>query len=664
MNVTVNPDNDPPVAVDDALTTQEDTPLTITTASILGNDSDIDVGDSFESITITGLPADGELLLNGVPVTPGQVVSVADLDAGQLVFQPTPAGSAINTQFTYTVSDGEASSNEATVSINVTPVADVPSVDFPSASVTVSVNPEALTQTIGSVVGDEAGDNNIEGTPGISYVDGTSTQLNFGPLFAGVTVQMVFNVTASGSWNFDGSGGNFDDFWEVQVGGVPTARFFYNANIVENSGELANAPGGAAGSSNELSGGDNFSYGSPQTRENSNMNFTHDTPSVDVTLDANGQATIEFAGSTTQTSEIATINSATVMLDVYTYEIPIEAALQDLDGSEGLSISLSGVPTDDSFGGISLNNGFTLTETAPGSGTYDITGGNGLTVDTVLTLTVRAPQGNPPEFDLTLLAVATESDGSTEENSVTISVNGETVAPIALDLDGDGLEYLDREAGVVFEDQVTGETMSTAWVGPDDGLLVFDANNSGTVDEAREYVFTRWSDTAQTDMEALAEVFDTDGNRVLDANDEAWSQFGVWQDKNSDGITDPGELRTLDELGVESISLNYADDSEARTDADGDVIVHGQSEVQWTDGSVSTAEDTSFVIDAADVLTDGGEIVLPAGEDGSASTTVEPSEQEAFDSPGPAGEADIAALEMDLLLRAGEDDKPEPSGVE
>jgi hypothetical protein len=215
-----------------------------------------------------------------------------------------------------------------------------------------------------------------------------------------------------------------------------------------------------------------------------------------------------------------------------------------------------------------------------------------------------------------------------------------SVAPIALDLDGGGVEYLSREAGVVFTDQVTGEAVNTAWVAGDDGLLVVDANNSGTVDEAREYVFTEWSETAGTDMEAVAEVFDTNQNQMLDAGDEAWSQFAVWQDANSDGITDAGELVPLDDLGVESIALTYHDESEATEAADGDVKIFGQSEVTWEDGEVTIAEDTSFAINVADLIpeADGAEGIdayLQASFDGT-NTIVQVSKSGGFTGEGGA----------------------------
>ncbi len=275
--------------------------------------------------------------------------------------------------------------------------------------------------------------------------------------------------------------------------------------------------------------------------------------------------------------------------------------------------------------------------TTDGSGNVTVTGTDGtLTVD---------DQGNW-RYDLTtdrddltadrqevFTFSITDEDGDSVERDLVINLDVANT-PIALDLDGDGVEYLSREASVVFTDQATGEAVNTAWVAGDDGLLVIDADDSGTINESREYVFTEWSETAETDMEAVAEVFDSNQNQVLDAADEAWSQFAVWRDANSDGITDAGELVSLDDLGVESIALSYHDDSEATEAADGDVKIFGQSEVTWEDGEVTIAEDTSFAINVADLLpeADGAEDItayLQASFDG-ANTIVQVSKSGGF----------------------------------
>ena len=235
-------------------------------------------------------------------------------------------------------------------------------------------------------------------------------------------------------------------------------------------------------------------------------------------------------------------------------------------------------------------------------------GGDGFRIDNVQAGQITTT--NPVDLDYAFTLDIVDGDGDRASQQFSVKLSGdpsgsfttELAAPIALDLDQDGTEYLSREAGVVFTDQSTGESANTAWVGPDDGLLVIDANNSGTVDESREYVFTEWSETAETDMEAIAEVFDTNQDGVLDAQDDQWDQFRVWQDKDSDGQTDEGELVSLGDLMIESIDLTYVADSQKGTAADGDVVIHGQSAVTYTDGSTTIAEDTSFAISEVDLL--------------------------------------------------------------
>jgi hypothetical protein len=225
------------------------------------------------------------------------------------------------------------------------------------------------------------------------------------------------------------------------------------------------------------------------------------------------------------------------------------------------------------------------------------------------------------DTDLTVIIEYTVQDSEGDTATTTLSLNADAIAnqqhdaPIAVDLDGNGIEYLERAEGVVFTDETTGESVSTAWVGPNDGLLVIDADDSGTINQSSEYVFTEWSETATTDMAAVAEVFDTNQDGQLSALDSDFEQFAVWRDADSDGITDDGELVSLIDLGVESIALNYADDSREGLAAGGDVIIYGQSEVVFGDGTTTTAEDAGFAIEAADLLGEEEFIPLPGDAD-------------------------------------------------
>ena len=108
VTITVDAVNDPPVANDDAATTDEDTAVTVDFADVLANDVDVE-NDALIVSSITS-PANGTLIDNG---------------DGTLTYIPNPNFNG-DDSFTYTANDGQANSNVATVTINVIPVNDAP----------------------------------------------------------------------------------------------------------------------------------------------------------------------------------------------------------------------------------------------------------------------------------------------------------------------------------------------------------------------------------------------------------------------------------------------------------------------------------------------------------------------------------------------------------
>ncbi len=163
--------------------------------------------------------------------------------------------------------------------------------------------------------------------------------------------------------------------------------------------------------------------------------------------------------------------------------------------------------------------------------------------------------------------------------------------PIVLDLDGNGLDFVSRADGVTFDYMGNGERLGTGWVGRGDGILAIDINRNGTVDNGSEIVF---GGNGLTDLQGLAADFDSNGDGVLDANDAHFSLFGVWQDANGNGVSDEGEFRTLEDLGI--VSINLRSDNQSYTAADGDVLVHGQSSFTRADGSTGIIGDVSFTV--------------------------------------------------------------------
>lgn len=126
FNIDVSAVNDAPTAANNTLTVNEDTNLALTAGNF--NFSDVDAGNTLQSIKITTLPTAGTLKLNGTNVTLNQVISRADIEAGNLVFKGTQdAKGAPYGTFGFKVNDGTAESASAyTMTLNVTPVNDAP----------------------------------------------------------------------------------------------------------------------------------------------------------------------------------------------------------------------------------------------------------------------------------------------------------------------------------------------------------------------------------------------------------------------------------------------------------------------------------------------------------------------------------------------------------
>ncbi len=149
-------------------------------------------------------------------------------------------------------------------------------------------------------------------------------------------------------------------------------------------------------------------------------------------------------------------------------------------------------------------------------------------------------------------------------------------SPLVLDLDGDGLELIALEDSVAFFDiDRDGVAERTGWAGPDDGLLAIDANLNGVIDGADELfgygeTFSGQQgqapdadrllgpgdlDTRYASGFAQLAEYDSNNDGFIDASDAQFSSLRIWRDLNGDGETDEGELTSLEEAGVASISL-------------------------------------------------------------------------------------------------------------
>ncbi|MFN3582260.1 MAG: hypothetical protein ACK4VV_17525, partial [Pseudomonas sp.] len=127
-------------------------------------------------------------------------------------------------------------------------------------------------------------------------------------------------------------------------------------------------------------------------------------------------------------------------------------------------------------------------------------------------------------------------------------------------MDGDGIETVGLDAGIHFDHAGDSFRERTGFVAPDDGLLVWDRNGDGVINDGSELFGNETvlgnGSRAANGFQALAEL-DSNNDGRIDANDELFSQLRVWRDLDQNGESSAGELFTLEELGVSSLSVSY-----------------------------------------------------------------------------------------------------------
>ena len=447
--VNVVPVNDPPVATGAAITGTEDTPLALTWSNF--GVTDVDSPQASLGVKITELPVAGKLQFlaaDGVTwtsVTAGQTFTKAQIDGGQLRFMPNANESGADgyggtgvgnkqadyAQFKFQPTDGKDLGNTATMKVDITPVADAPTLtvadnNIASVGLTkLSWNSIANLGTNGNGASATVLKNAIDnaGTPNSTTISTNIESSANVPGGAGSKTSGLIYLEAGKSYTFSGYG---DDSILINVGGKDVASAVYGTNAGQFSGTFT-----------------------PTTNGYYSIDIYHANQagpgSYDVNLSVNGGPVTNLSNTTIPiyTGVNDLINAGAQVSDLHgtngqgyydAYKLneglengtvkltKITSGLTDTDGSETLAVKIGSIPV-----GAVLSDGAGHTFTATkGATEVDVTGWN------LNNLSFKPLPYTSGQYNLTVTSTSTESLGgsATTTTQLPITVYPATYNPV------------------------------------------------------------------------------------------------------------------------------------------------------------------------------------------------------------------------------------------
>lgn len=193
VTITIAPVNDPPVAIDDLVTTAEDTAVVVTSGTLSGNDLDVD-GDTL-AVQSVGTASVGTVVRDGT--------------SGDITYTP-PADFTGTATFDYVVTDGTLT-DTGTVTVVVTAVDDAPVATDDTAS-TAEDTPIVLTGA--TLTGN---DTDVDGDP--LTVTAVANETNGTASLAGgdVTFTPAANFNGTATFEYTVSDGGLTDTATVTI---------------------------------------------------------------------------------------------------------------------------------------------------------------------------------------------------------------------------------------------------------------------------------------------------------------------------------------------------------------------------------------------------------------------------------------------------------------
>ena len=541
VSLTVNPENDAPVATDDAVTLNEDAAAVI---DVLANDTDLDGGPlSVDSIT---QPEHGLVAIN----EDGTVTYTPDAD-----FNGTDS-------FTYTVSDGAGGFDTATVSLTVDPANDAPVAVDDTVSGTedtpLVINPETLLANDTDVDGDtleitavdspvggsvEIIDGNVVFTPDANYsgpasFDYTVTDASGATSTATTPVNIEAVADAPtlsvGITEVEGSGEA--DLFPVMEADISNVVMYVDVGgeIIKVKVEAFNGPDASFRDADELPleeyVAENYPEGSlvavtvkagenqlEEAGPGEGQLFILDgsVSQNDLPLDENVPAELTFSYDQALEDVEHSAGGDTV------YDVNIQTGLTDTDGSESLSVTVTDVPDGASFTDGTLNSDGSWNFTAEQLDGLQMTVDDTVGDDFSLTVTSTSTEASNLDSASTTLttSVGVNAGPAASDDSAVLNEDASAVIDVLAndsDLDGDD----------IYVGSVTEPAHGTVTIN-EDGTVTYtpDANYAGA--DSFTYTIYDGEGNADTATVSLNVTADADAPVVV-AENVSGAEDGGW----------------------------------------------------------------------------------------------------------------------------------------
>jgi hypothetical protein len=331
-----------------------------------------------------------------------------------------------------------------------------------------------------------------------------------------------------------------------------------------------------------------------------NSSYAHNT---------NGGSLVKFydaSGSEINSTVFAVpLSVGTGTLGTYTYALPtgVTASSFSIETNTNDQWFMDGLTMTTAASSYLANTSATVDSTPLLSGTYT----NNLNVGDVVkvydgstyvgtatvdsatktwTLQLTTPQAVGSHSYVAKIESSTSTTLATSNNYSLNTLSKVTVAPIVMDLNGDGqIAY----SQVQMDMNNDGVLDNSAWVAGNDGVLVLDQYGDGSVRNTSQFAFAR--NAGETDLQGLAAQYDSNHDGVFNSLDTQFAEFAVWQDADQNGVAGTGEVKHLADLGITSINLNS--NGIQATPAQG-VSEAGRTTAELADGSTMVVADAAF----------------------------------------------------------------------